>query len=87
MRDKITLCLTPEMLDALRECYDACAARLGRPPQNMAELLDLMELLSPGTPADTEVLRETINRLRNFQNHSQMPGVFRELRENSRIRN
>jgi hypothetical protein len=41
MRDKITLNLTPEMLSALQKCYDACTARLGRPPENMAEMLDL----------------------------------------------
>jgi hypothetical protein len=47
MGDKITLYLTPEILDALQKCYEACTARLGRPPQNMAEMLDLLELLAP----------------------------------------
>jgi hypothetical protein len=87
MRDRMSLYLTPEMLDALQECYDACTARLGRPPQNMAEMLDLMELLAPGTPADTQDLEDTIRHLRKFQNHSQMPQVFEELRDGSRIRN
>jgi hypothetical protein len=87
MRDKITLDLTPEMLNALQACYDACTARLGRPPQNMAEMLDLMELLAPGTPADTQVLEDTIQRLRKFQNHSKMPQVFQELRGGDRIQN
>ena len=86
MRDKITLNLTPEMLSALQKCYDACTARLGRPPDNMAEMLDLMELLAPGTPADTQDLRDTIQLLRKFQNHSKMPQVFEELRAGSRIR-
>jgi hypothetical protein len=87
MRDKITLYLTPEMLDALQECYDACTARLGRPPQNMAEMLDLMELLAPGTAADTQDLKDTIQDLRKFQNHTKMPQVFEELKAGSRIRN
>ena len=87
MGNKITLDLTPEMLNALQECYDACTARLGRPLQNMAEMLDLMELLAPGTPADTQDLKNTIQHLRKFQNHSKMPQVFEELRGGSRIRN
>jgi hypothetical protein len=87
MVDKMILNLTPEMLNALQECYDACAARLGRPLQNMAEMLDLMELLAAGTPADTQDLENTIQHLRKFQNHSKMPQVFEELRAGSRIRN
>jgi hypothetical protein len=87
MRDKITLYLTPEMLNALQARFDACTARVGRPPQNMAEMLDLMELLAPGTPADTQNLDDTIQHLRKFQNHSKMPQVFEELRGGTRIRN
>jgi hypothetical protein len=81
-----TLLLTSEMMSALQECYDACTTRLGRPLQNMTEMLDVLEGLAPGTPADTEDLRDTIKHLRKFQNHSKMPVVFGELQD-SRIRN
>jgi hypothetical protein len=52
----------------------------------MTEMLDVLEGLAPGTPADTEDLRDTIKLLRKFQNHSKMPEVFGELQD-SRIRN
>jgi hypothetical protein len=51
----------------------------------MAEMLDLMELL--GTRADIQDLKDTIQHLRKFQDHSKMPQVFEELRDGSRIRN
>jgi hypothetical protein len=82
-----TLLLTAEMMNALQECYDASATRVGRPPQNMTEMLDVLESFAPGTTADTEDLRDTMKHLRKFQNHSQMPEVFRELQDSSRIRN
>jgi hypothetical protein len=82
-----SMIITSEMLSALQECYDVCTTRLGRPPQNMTEMLDILEGLAPGTSADTEDLKEIIGRLRQFQNHSKMPQVFGELRDSSRIRN
>jgi hypothetical protein len=88
MRTNTTsMTITSEMLSALQECYDVCTTRLGRPPQNMTEMLDILEGLAPGTSADTEDLKEIISRLRQFQNHSKMPQVFGELRDSSRIRN
>jgi hypothetical protein len=81
-----SMIITSAMLSALQECYDVCTTRLGRPPQNMTEMLDILEGLAPGTSADTEDLKEIISRLRQFQNHSKMPQVFGELRDNSRIR-
>jgi hypothetical protein len=82
-----TLLLTPEMVSALQECYDACTTRLGRPLQNMTEMLDILESLATGTPADTEDLKDIIRHLRKFQNHSKMPEVFGDLRDSSRVRN
>jgi hypothetical protein len=81
-----SLIITSEMQSALQECYDVCATRLGRPPQDMTEMLDMLEGLAPGTPADTQDLKDTIQHLRQFQNHSKMPQVFGELRDSSRIR-
>jgi hypothetical protein len=65
----------------------AASLRPRRRVRDVAEMLDLMELLAPGTPADAQDLKDTIQHLRKFQNHSPMPQVFEELRDGSRIRN